>query len=292
MGKTIEQGFDTLIGSLAPLNSEHNRVLNHKDSVERSLKNNFGCYEFFETGSFGNGTGVRHHSDSDFFAVCPTKELKENSATTLRQVKEALQSRFVSTEGIEVSTPAVKVPFGTYASETMEVTPCDFRGFVDTSLGRKATYDIADGNNEWIRSSPQAHNAYVGYHDRRLDYKLKPLIQLVKAWKFFNDAPIRSFYLELRITKYAEGESTIIYDLDLVQVMRLLNRIELASINDPMGISGSIKACSTSAKKYTTLSKLSSDLARAEKAYYQKDKNTDKCFEWWNVFFNGHFPSR
>lgn len=292
MGKTIEQGFDTFLSWLIPLRSEHEKAINHKNSVKSCLEYNFNCSNFFETGSFGNGTGVRHYSDSDYFAVCPTKKLKQNSSITLRKVKEALQSKFWSTSGIEVSTPSVKIPFGKYASETLEVTPCDFQGLIDTPLGKKATYDIPDSNEGWMRSSPQAHNTYVEQQNKRLDYKLKPLIRLAKAWKYYNDVPIKSFYLELRVTKYAEKEDTIIYDIDLLRIMRRLNEIQLASIKDPMGISGYISACSTDAKKQIALSKVSSDLARAEKAYEQKDKNLDKCFEWWNLFFNYQFPSR
>jgi hypothetical protein len=256
------------------------------------MENNFDCYRFFETGSFGNGTGVRHYSDADYFAVCKTEKLKRDSSITLRKVKEALQATFWRTEGIEVKTPAVRIPFGIYASENLEVTPCDYQGLIETPLGKKATYDIADYGGDWMRSSPDAHNAYVKQQDVRLSGRLKPLIRLVKAWKFYNNVPIRSFYLELRVTKYAETETSIVYDIDLKRVMKLLYDNQLASIRDPMGISGSISACSSDSKKLDALSKLSTGLTRAEKAYEQRENDLDKCFYWWNMFFDGRFPSR
>ena len=143
-----------------------------------------------------------------------------------------------------------------------------------------------------MRSSPGAHNAYVQKHDERLGGKLKPLIRLVKAWKFYNNVPIRSFYLELRVTKYAEGEATIIYDIDLKRIMKMLDDNQLASIRDPMGISGLIEACSTDVKRRDALSKLSTGLGRAEKAVDRRDGDLDKCFYWWNMFFDGRFPAR
>ncbi len=292
MGRTLEQGFETFLGRLVPLTSEHNTAASHKNSVKSCLEKNFDCYEFFETGSFGNGTGVRHYSDTDYFAVCKTAKLNRNSSETLRKVKEALQYTFSRTSGIEVKTPAVRIPFGKYKSEDLEVTPCDYQGLIETPLGKKATYDIADFGGGWMRSSPQAHNAYVKQQDDRLSGKLKPLIRLVKAWKFYNNVPIRSFYLELRVTKYAEGESSIVYDIDLKRIMKLLYDNQLASIRDPMGISGLISACSTDAKKADASSKLLTGLVRAEKACEQRDKNLDNCFYWWNMFFNGKFPSR
>lgn len=292
MAKTLSQGFDTFINWLSPLSSEHSKASKHKDSVKSSLENNFKCYDFFETGSFGNGTGVRHYSDTDYFGVCPSKEFWENSAFTLRKVKEALYITFWNTKNIEVKTPAIQIPLGTYASETLEITPCTFNGLVDTPVGKKSSYDIADFDGGWMKSSPQAHNAYVNRENVRLNGKLKPLIQMVKAWKFYNNVPITSFYLELRVTKYAEGETSIVYDIDLKRVIKHLNEIGLARIIDPMGISGYVDACSTEAKKLDSLSKLTTALSRAEKAYEHRENDIDKSFYWWNMFFNGKFPSR
>lgn len=272
MPKSLEQGFTTYLSWLAPLSTEQDKAKSHKDSVKSCMENNFGCYNFFETGSFGNGTGVRHYSDTDYFAVCSTKNLKENSGSTLRQVKEALQTTFWQTKNIAVSTPSVQIPFGTYASEMLEVTPCDFGGMVNTPVGSKASYQIPDFDNGWMNSSPQAHNAYVAREDTRLSGKLKPLIQLVKAWKFVNNAPITSFYLELRVTKYAEGEKSIVYDIDLQRVMNHLEDIKLASIIDPMGISGYVRACESDAKKTDALSKLSTGATRAKKAYEDRER--------------------
>lgn len=292
MPKSLSEGFEIFLGWLVPLNSEHEKADSHKGSVKSCLVNNFGCYNFFETGSFGNETGVRHHSDSDYFAVCPADKLHDNSGYSLRRIKEELQYTFPRTEGIEVHTPAVKIPFGKYASETLEVTPCTFNGMIDTPVGNKAYYDIPSYGGDWMKSSPPAHNAYVNRENDRLKGKLKPLIRLIKAWKFYNNVPVSSFYLELRTTKYAEGESSIIYDIDVKRVIAMLYNNDLASLQDPMGISGYVKACSTDLKKSDALSKLSTAYTRVEHAYEYRESDIDKCFLWWDKFYNGGFPSR
>ncbi len=292
MPKTLEEGFSTFLTWIAPLSSEQDLAKSHKDSVKSCLEKNMDCYEFNEIGSFGNGTGVRHYSDTDYLAVCPTKRLTQNSSTTLRNVKEALQETFWRTAGIEVSTPSVRIPFGQYASETLEVTPCDFIGLVETPVGKKGAYDIADFEDGWMKSSPAAHNAYVRGQDERLKGKLKPLIQLVKAWKFYNNAPITSFYLELRITKYAETERDIVYDIDVKIIMKFLSENSLASMQDPMGISGLVRACASAAKKDDALSRLSTGMARALKAVENREKDPDRAFYWWQLFFNNEFPAR
>lgn len=292
MAKNLDEGFNTFISWLAPLVSEHDKAKTHKESIRNCMINNFKCSDFFETGSFGNGTGVRHYSDTDYFAVCPQNEVWTNSSYTLRKIKESLQATFWNTTGISVSTPAVIIPFGQYASENIEVTPCTFNGLVDTPMGKKASYDIANFNYGWKKASPDAHNAYVKRENDRLDGKLKPLIQMVKAWKFYNNVPITSFYVELRVTKYAEKENSIVYDIDIKRIIKHLYDIKLASIIDPMGISGYVSACSSEAQKNDSISKLKTGLSRAQKAIEQRENDLDESFYWWKMFFNNKFPSR
>ena len=292
MAKTLSEGFETFLNRLAPSTIEHKKAASHNGSVESCMINNFDCYNFFETGSFGNGTGIRHHSDTDYFAVCKSAKLYNDSAYSLRKVKEALQETFWNTDGIEVSTPAVKIPFGTYASETLELTPCTFNGTISTPVGSHASYDIPDNDGGWMQSSPKAHNAYVKREDDRLSGKVKPLIRLIKAWKYYNSVPINSFYLELRVTKYAEAENSIIYDWDVRKFIKWLYDNDLPSIRDPMGISGEVRACSSEAKRATSLSRLATAYSRAEKAFAKRESNLDDCFYWWYMFYNGEFPSR
>lgn len=291
--KTVEEGFETLIERLEPLYSEREKSTKHKVTVKSCLEKNFDCTNLFETGSLGNGTGVRHYSDTDYFAVIPPDKLKDNSSSSLREVKEALQHTFWSTSGIIVSCPAVKIPFGSYKSEELEVTPCCINGTVETSLGNFRRYEIPDCNGGWMFSSPKAHNEYVEHHDKRLNRKLKPLIQLIKTWKYYNSVPIISFYLELRVTNYAEGENVIVYDIDVKNILSKLLDNELASIRDPMGVSGLIPACKTIDKKTEALSKLKTAVSRAEKASAAKSaENFDDAFYWWNLLYNDKFPAR
>lgn len=292
MPKSLQQGFEFFIQRLAPLQGEHEKAKKHKDSVKSSLENNLSCYELLETGSFGNGTGVRHFSDTDYFGIFKVIDVWDNSSYTLRKMKETLQATFWQTEGIIVQTPAVLIPFGKYESENLEITPAIFNGIVQTPVGKKASYSIPNYVGGWMKSSPDAHNAYVKGEDIRLGGKLKPLIQLVKAWKFYNNVQINSFYIELRVTKFLENQKSIYYDIDLVRIIKHFYDIKLASIIDPMGISGYVQACSSDPKKADALSKLRTGLIRSVKAYEQKEKDIDKCFYWWNMFFGSNFPSR
>ena len=286
--RTVNQGFTHFLSTLTPTSGESTAAKNHRASIKACLESNFSMTRFFRTGSFGNGTSISGYSDVDYFAEIPTCNLKDNSATTLRQVRSALDKRFPDTN-VHVNCPAVVVPFGTDAKESTEVTPADY---IEINEDGYRIYDIPDCSDGWMRSSPDAHNAYVREIDEDLGKKVKPLIRFIKAWKYYRNVPISSFYLELRVAKYAEGESTIVYDIDVKRVFSYLDRIGLANMQDPMGISGYISPCSTDANLEAAKLKLSTALTRAQKACEAKnDDDIKTAFDRWNLLYNYNFPS-
>jgi hypothetical protein len=263
------------------------KASSHKQSITRRLEDDFDLTLLFYSGSANNGTSIAHHSDIDFFASIPAAKLKSNSATSLREIKESLQGRFTKTS-IYVDSPAVVLDFGSGDWDTAEVIPAHYLGIKDG----KCVYDIPDGAGGWMESAPSLHNAYVAGENERLGRKLKKLIRFAKAWKYFRDVPISSFYLELRITKWMEEETTIIYDIDMDSIFKKLDACDLAPIRDPKGISGLVHACSSAARREIALSRLASAKIRSAKARAAEvEGNTKDAFFWWDLVFAGNFPS-
>lgn len=288
MTKTIDEGFRTFLGRLTPSDSYSEAAKNHRASIEARLKQDFDLLRFFRTGSYGNGTSIQGYSDVDYFASIPRKKLNSNSDYTLRLVRDALDNRFPNT-GVKVDTPAVLVPFGKDASESTEVVPADY---IETNKDGHFIYEIADRAGGWMKTSPDAHNAYVAKINDKLGGKVKPLIRFLKAWKCYKNVPILSFYLELRVAKYAEGEKSIVYSIDVKNILKLLWDNQLAAMQDPAGISGYIYPCSTEAKKTDALSKLSTALVRAQKAREAESSEKIKdAFDWWDLLYDNKFPS-
>lgn len=153
-------------------------------------------------------------------------------------------------------------------------------------------YDIPDCADGWMKASPDAHNKYVSDVDAKLGGKVKPLIRFMKAWKYFREVPISSFYLEMKVAKYAASELSIIYDIDIKNLLDQLLREELSSMQDPMGISGNITACNSTARRADALSKLATAASRAEKA---RDaalaNNISSAFDYWRLLYNDKFPT-
>lgn len=287
MPRTIDEGFRDFLSRLTPSSVESDKARNHRASIEACLKSNFNISRFFRTGSFGNGTSISGYSDVDYFASIPDEHITFSSDTILRKVRDALDGRFPAT-GVGVTCPAIVVPFGTDPSETTEVVPAKLARI----SGESPVYKIPDCSGDWLYSSPDAHSAYVREIDENLNGEVKPLVRFIKAWKYLQNVPISSFYLELRVAKYAEGESSIIYYIDIKRVFNELYKMKLARIYDPISISGYIDACSTEAKHDESYSKLTTALIRAEKALDAKGKDNIKdAFYWWNSLYGGQFSS-
>lgn len=285
--RTIKQGFNTFHQRITPSSYSSGKAASHKASTTSRLEEYYDLNQLFYSGSANNGTSISNYSDVDFFALIPTKKLKENSSISLREIKECLQGRFPNTY-IYVDSPAVVLDFGSADWDTAEVIPADYIRQEDG----KNVYDIPDGSGGWMKSSPSLHNSYVTSENDRLSKRLKPLIRFLKAWKYYCNVPISSFYLELRATKWMESEDTILYDIDLENIFKNLYSCNLAAMQDPKGVSGYIYPCSSDAKKEDALSKLKTAYTRVLKAREaESNENTKDAFYWWDMVFAGNFPS-
>jgi hypothetical protein len=287
MPRTIEEGFRDFLKRLTPSLTETEAAKRHRASIEKTLKRNFGLERFFRSGSFGNGTSIRAYSDIDYFAVIPTEKLYDSSKRSLQKIRGQLNTTFHSTN-VRVSDPAIVCPFGFAKKETTEIIPCDI---VDIYHGYPV-YDISDTNDSWMKACPEIHNAYIKKEDERLAGKLKPLIRFIKAWKYYNNVKISSFYLELRIAKLMKNEENIVYSIDIDTIISWLYDNNLSAIQDPMGISGYIYPCKTELQKKDALSKLQTAKKRIAKAReYENNDEIRKAFRFWNLLFNEKFPS-
>ena len=286
MPRTVDEGFRDFLAKLTPSSGETAAAKTHRQSIERCIRRYFGLSRFWRTGSFGNGTSISGYSDVDYMASIPSRNLNQNSTVSLIELRKVLAARFPNT-GVRSACPAVVAPFGADGKETTEVTPADCVAM----SGRYLVYDIPNCYGGWMQSSPDAHNSYVRGIDRSLSNKVKPLVRFIKAWKYFRDVPISSFYLELRVTKYASGKSSILYATDVERVFRELQRIGLAKIQDPMGVSGYISPCRTEAQLTDAQSKLATAASRARKAMAAEYAgNIQGAFYWWNLLFDWNFP--
>lgn len=290
MAKTVEEGFREFLQKLTPTATETAAAKSHRASVEACLKANFGISRFFRSGSFGNGTSIRGYSDVDYFASIPHSNISHIADDALMEVWEVLDNRFPVT-GVAIKRPAIYLPFGTDASESTDVVPAKYE---DSDEDDNLIYKIPnpiEGKGGWILASPDAHNNYIDNVNEELSKKVKPLIRFIKAWKYYRNVPIFSFYLEMFVARYAYSEKSIVYSIDIQSILDKLWQNQLSAIQDPIGISGYIYPCVNDAYKEDALSKLLTASIRADKAREAEEKNDIKeAFEWWDKLYDYEFP--
>lgn len=290
MPTTVERAFDEFVTGLRSNKAELTGASSHRISIKSKLEQSFGMTAFFRSGSFGNGTNVTGYSDVDYFAVIPTANLKANSAFTLSAVAAALRERFPTTANIRVNGPAVQVPFGLDGAEHTEIIPVDATG--TTVLGFRQ-FDMPDGNGGWMFSAPESHNAWVKHVDLQHGGRCRRLIRLLKAWRWLRGANIRSFYLEMYVTRYASAESVIIYDIDVRNVLRKLVVEGLPDIVDPRfpGDGRYLQPCATAAQRSDSLAKLATATQWANEAVdFRLGGRIPSAFGRWDLVFNYAFP--
>jgi hypothetical protein len=287
MARTIEEAFTTLHTRMTPTATESAQAKAHRASIKSCLEANFGMRAFFRSGSFGNATSVSGHSDVDYFAEIPGYNVPLSSSSFIHRVFGVLDARFPHT-GVRLDAPALVLPFGTDSEETTDVVPAELKR---TTWRGHRVYAIA-GIAGWVESSPDAHGAYVDEVNEKLSRKVKPLIRFVKGWKYYNTAPVSSFYLELFVAKYAAKETSIHYCIDVAAVLQDLAWSGFAAVEDPSGISGSVPACDSPLDLLHARRLVEEAARHAAKARdAEAGGSISGAFGWWDKVFNYRFPA-
>lgn len=275
MSTSASTWLSDLTNLYTPSASHFAGAKSHKDTIERRLDAVLGVYRMFEIGSLRHGTGVWLHSDADYLVslkgIQPTSPL-----TMLTKVKEALQGRYRSTT-ITIRQPAVVCHF---SDGVVEVVP----GYIASGGG----YMIANPAGGWMKSYPEDHNKYVNeINARHNGGGAKKLARHLKIWKYQRNVPVSSCYLEMRAAKFLSDETTYAPLVDLHYVLKHLQAVGLAAMNDPTGLGSRFGSCSSDATKRDALSKLDTAVMRAKKAMdFSLADNQEKAIEQLKLLFN------
>lgn len=290
MARSVQQGFDVFHGWLVPTDAQRAAGAGHRSTVKAALEARLTVNNFFESGSFTHGTGVRGHSDIDVF-VSLGDDKPDLSYTALTWVRDALSARFPSTT-IRIDRPAVKVMFGG-GYETWEVIPAFITG-IDTDNGFVYRIPGPATNDGYMLAAPKEHLAYVNESNAMpRNGCAKRLARFIKAWKYYRNVPISSFYIEMRCAQHVRGEKSYIDVWDVWQVLNKLEDHQLADMNDPTGVASRFQACSSDASRDQALSKLTTASTRAFKALEAQRAGDDaKAFQYLDLLFGGKFPVR
>jgi hypothetical protein len=289
MPRSVAQAFDEFLRRLTPLESEREARAKHRDGIEASLRGSMDVSRFQEIGSFANDTGIRKHCDVDL--LVSIKGAKPGSPdTALGWVKNALTASFPNTR-VYVSRPAVVVEFPN-GDGTWNLIPAFAAGRRDDNF---PLYEIPAVETGWIDSAPDAHVSYFNEVNgtSKISGAAKNLARLAKAWKYYNEMQVSSFYLEMRAAEYISGEETHIPMWDICGLLQRLDQLRLAPMQDPKTVTGQFYACPTDAKREEVVAKLRRSANRGRKALEAfRDEDTPEAFYYLDLLFGGNFPGR
>jgi hypothetical protein len=289
MIRTVNDAFNVFLQRISPTQAQREAGASHRASIKAALEAGLDVANFFETGSFSHGTGIQGCSDID--VLVSLRGEPGSSYTALNWVKDVLSARFPSTD-VVIRRPAVAARFsGGY--ETWEVIP----GFITSRGGdNQFVYDIPSPSvgGGWIDAAPKEHLAYVNEcNESPHKGNAKSLARLIKAWKYYCNVPVSSFYLEMRCAQYVATLNAYVHVWDVCLILEKLRDHSLAAMNDPKGASGRICACSSDSSREDALSKLNAAATRARKALdADQAGDPETAFYYLDLLFGGKFPSR
>lgn len=265
--------LESYANSLVPPTYDRTEASARRSVVQEALRRStLAVNSMFESGSWSHGTAIKAKSDVDYMAVA-TGNRPIRPSTALTTAKVAISDCDWKITSVAVSSPVVQVRY--YAPPNFEIAPAWYKGETEGW----DVYWIGGRGDEWVESAPAAHLAYVSRQNDRLGKKVKPLVRLLKAWKYNVGAPVSSFYLEMRAAEHAAGESIIVYEYDLRSVMRKIITADARDMNDLAHIVGRIPACSSDEKRRSTVRLLNSAVSSLDKAVAARERG-DQSDYW------------
>lgn len=286
MARAVSDGFEEFVERVTPeyaesANAEKNLVI-----IERCLTSQFKMDYMATYGSTGHGTNVNGYSPVDCFAVIDQSKLLEVSGDSLAEISTFLLEHLPDT-AVTGGRPVVAVPFGKNRAEIHHVVPAYPKG----KKGPHDIYGIPAPRDRWIDSCPGAHSEWINDLNDEMGRNLKPFIRVVKAWNFYNDAPIWSFYVELCVAEFLKSDSSIVYSVDLKNFFKYMVDKGLAPFEGSAGCTEPVYGTSQ-ADKEIGLEKLKTALALAERARNAEVKgDIADAFYLWRKTFNWRFPA-
>jgi hypothetical protein len=183
-------------------------------------------------GSYGRNTSIKNESDFDMIFVLPAhmkatydKYTYNGQSALLQTVSKSIQKTY-STSKVGADGQVVAVTFTDGVN--FEVVPA-FKNY-DNS------YIFPDANDEgsWRKTKPHLEINKINEEDPKLNYNLKRLCKITRAWKGFCDVPIGGLLIDTLAYNFLKNwthriESYSYYDLmaiDFFEYLKNQNEIQ------------------------------------------------------------------
>lgn len=191
---SVNSHLTDLSSSLVLSSTEESSISTSISTLSSRLNSYFGgdVTSHFQFGSSTRGTILPRkadtESDIDYMVVFNTSEGKKKPQTYLDRLKRFAEAKYSSSE-IKQSHPTVKLSLNHI---TFELVPAVYE------YGYQIPSPAASWM-EWMSTDPSGANQALQDKNKSENYKIKPLVRLIKYWNATKGHPYASFSLERHI---------------------------------------------------------------------------------------------
>jgi len=286
MARTVEEAFLVFLNWLTPRPGARMSVSLLRNQVFDRLSEKFDVAKMLEVGSLAQGTDIQKFSGGDYLLqLRGRRPLTPDSL--LRRVEQSLGALYPEAE-VTQSRPSVIVDLSD--DRRIGVIPA----FVVGSVGGGTRVSLAAASGGWTATDPIAYrdwfqrcNSVAGVRGAA-----QGLARLARAWKYYGDVPISSFYLELQAARFMAARTSVIYAYDVRDFFYSLHEQELAAVEDPTMVRQLVQPCATPRDLERSLQETAFAASRTERALArQRQGDISDSFEQWSQVFSGQFPA-
>lgn len=298
MASTINESFLQFKSNLEITELQSAVVSTRQNNVRSAVETDMEVSDSFLTGSYKRNTMITplKEADIDVFVVLDNKYFYRydkgqngGQAGLLDLLKRTLLRTYTKTPHIARSGQAVTIHFNDFL---VDVVPAFNRS--------GGGYLIANSiKQEWISTNPVRHVELISASNATHEYKLVPLIKMIKAWNRNTDNFFRSFHLEvlaleiMKVVVITDFPSGARYFFD--------KGISLISKHnpDPAGYPDSTGKVEDIGSYINNAEKINSAVSKFETAYNRAIRAEDyarrgyirDAVDQWRLIFGDYFPA-
>jgi hypothetical protein len=234
-------------------------------------------------GSAGRDTIIRPLDDVDVLAIFDNTDgiferlYRYDSKKFLYRVRDALNGYQVQVVGARGQ--AVRLFYK--AAPHVDIAPV----FQWSGGG----YALPNGSGGWLTTDPYAHHDWIAERQKTLDYRLKPMVRMLKRWNNVHSKHLKGFHLEVMVATVFSSLSGDSRDACEKFFQWAQNWL---SVNDPAGHGGDLSSYLTWTTRTAVITNLESARQRAAKANAaERSGDHAEAIRLWRIIFGDEFPS-
>ncbi|MGA8723719.1 MAG: hypothetical protein WB565_01635 [Acidimicrobiales bacterium] len=289
MAATTAKAFDEFKAKLELTSTQKQGVTSRRDATAGYLKQAFPSTSDLPLsrtkliGSASRGTIIRPIEDIDLLAVFENRNnifdsYRYDSQTFLYRIRDGLKS-YSSVKVVGARGQAVR--FFYKDAPHVDVAPV-FKWSGDG-------YGLPNGQGRWLTTDPDAHEAYFDRRNRELDYRLKPLVRMIKQWNRAHSKYLKSFHLEVMVSKAFNSLGGDSRNACEIFFGWAINNV---TVYDPAGHGGDLSSYLTPTSRSNLITNLRTAHQRSQDANVAESAGDHaEAIRLWRIVFGSEFPA-